>query len=137
MLGRDGVDNDAGVGVTTGVLNESCDTSCDSVDAVNASIGKRSRCDGDAAAEGSHHVPNLIALGPGCFPVLVALDDRDDDVNTALRPPIGNDGAAESSLKVSSEVSLARVAEIATSFVCCKRGILDMCRQDDVRRERT
>ncbi len=135
VLRRYRVHDDGGLGVGISVLDEGSNPPRDGVDTVDTGISKRCGCHSNAPTQGIHHIPHLVALRPGRFAILVALDDGDDDVDATLWPPVGDNGATESSLEVNAEVTLARVAKVTAPLFGCERRVLDVGRQDDVRRE--
>lgn len=128
MFRGDGVDDNGGLRLPTLVVarDEGCDSSRDCVHAINPSVREGSRRNSDTAAEDVHHVPRLPSLGLGSLPVLVAFDDGYDDVDTALGPSVGNDGATECCLEVDAKIPLCRISQIPTPLPCCEGCELDM-----------
>lgn len=68
--------------------------------------------------------------------VLVALEHRHDDVDAALGPAVGDDGAAHGRLEVDAEVALRGVAQVAAPLLGGEGRVLYVRGEDDVGRER-
>ncbi|KAM3547099.1 hypothetical protein ARSEF1564_000140 [Beauveria bassiana] len=60
------------------------------VNAIDAGISNGCRSHGDAAAQNIHHLPALDPLVLRSLTCKLAFNDRDDNINTALGPPISN-----------------------------------------------